>query len=63
MKKPLQTVILIDALKGTVLKEHLAETFQFSGGSACWRFPRNLSIDSLYGPIEKDNEGIAERAL
>lgn len=50
-------------LKGTVLKEHLAETFQFSGGSACWRFPRNLSIDSLYGPIEKDNEGIAERAL
>ena len=50
-------------LKGTVLKEHLAETFQFSGGSACSRFPRNLSIDSLYGAIEKDNEGIAERAL
>ena len=50
-------------LKGTVLKEHLAETFQFSGSSACWRFPRNLSIDSLYGPIEKDNEGIAERLL
>jgi len=50
-------------LKGTVLKEYLAETFQFSGGSACSRFPRDLSIDSLYGPIEKDNERIAERTL
>lgn len=49
-------------LKGTVLKEHLAETFQFSGGSACSRL-LNLSIDSLYGSIEKDNEGIAEHPL
>jgi len=50
-------------LKGTVLKEHLAEKFQFSGGSACSGFPRNLSIDSLYGPIEKGNEEVAEFPL